>query len=107
MIELIKLNFKDLLSTFVTKPWVGLVLFFMFLTGYFINKWTSANTDCNKRIYELQHQKDSLVAISFDRLLTLQKLQTDMELERRKYDSILRSKLELENKILKDNEAFR
>lgn len=106
MLEILKLNFKELLQTFVAKPWVGLVLFFMFLSGYFMNKWSKSNINCNIRIEEIQQQKDSLVAISFNRLIELQKLQTMLEVERRTYDSLLRVRLENENKKLRDNVRF-
>lgn len=69
-INIIGENFKELLLTLRQKPIVIIVLGLIFLSGFFINKWTMSTDDCTQiirdRDKEISNVKDTLYMYKYE-----------------------------------------
>lgn len=93
MLELLKSNFQAILTALGNNQLSIIIIALIICNGYFIKQWTDAKEDCDKRVFKIEQQKDSISAISFDRLIKLYDLQTMNERRTQVIDSVVKEKI--------------
>src|SRR5690606_27804627 len=93
MLELLKTNFQAILTALGNNPLSIIIIALIISNGYFIKQWTDTKEECDTRVFKIEQQKDSISAISFNRLIKLYDLQTMDKRRTQTIDSVVKEKI--------------